>query len=270
MKKLGYVLYTILILAVIGLVVYDYWPDKQLDRDTLIRAGVLLLGFVAGMAKLNRPRRKKTANKKALYSNAYAKYINNVFPDDKKSEKLFFSAVEDYNLDRPDQAVEKLNRLHGECRNSSDRYAVTVFLALCLDELHLYDKAAEQYRAALNIKPESTLWSNLGLALDRMGKQEEAENAYRNAIRMDPGNANPVNNLAQRYVRLGDYEKGREYALQAIAINPNMHQALSAMAICSHMLGDREGFTEYFRRAVSNGSNGDKIKAFIQSLDPEF
>ena len=270
MKKLGYVLYAILILAVVGLLVYDYLPDKRLDDGALTRAGVLVVGIVAGMLRINRPRRRNPANKKALYTNAYAKYIQNVFPDDKKSEKRFFDAVEDYNADRPAAAVEKLTRLQGECRNSSDRYAVTVFMALCLDELKLYDKAAASYRAALNIKPESTLYSNLGLVLDRLGKSAEAEDAYAGAIRLDPGNANPLNNLAQRYVRLADYEKGREYALKAIAINPKMHQALSAMAICSYMLGDQQSYQTYFRQAVSNGSNGEKIKAFIQSLNPEF
>lgn len=268
MKKLGYVLYAILIIAVIGLPAYDYLSDRTLESSELTRAGVLLVGIVLSMLKLNRPRRRKVSNKKALYSNAYSKYIQNVFSDDRKAQTLFFNAVDDYSQDRPAEGLNKLARLRGECRNSADRYAVTVFSALCLDDMKLYDKAAEQYQAALQIRQESSLASNMALALDRMGKTEEAVQAYVLAIRLDPENPNPLNNLAQRFIRLGDYARGLEYARKAIGINPKMHQALNAMAICSYMLGNRADYETYYRQAVSNGSDGKKLKAFIQSLDP--
>lgn len=267
MKKLPYILYGLLLVGVVGLLAYDYLPDHHIDSSDLTRAGLLFAGIVLGMLKAGKRQDRSVASKKTVYTNAYPQFIQNVFPDDKTSEKLFFSAVDDYNRNRPARGVEKLSKLRGECRNSSDRFAVTVFTALCLDDMGLYDKAAEAYRAAIQIKPHTTLYSNLGLVLERLGKPEESVEAYHQAIRLDPDNAYPINNLAQRFIRMGDYKQGLEYARQAIAINPKMPQALNAMTICSYMLGNMEDYENYYRQAVSNGSDGQKLKAFLQSLD---
>ena len=166
MKKLPYILYGLLAAALVGLLIFDYMPDKSIDRDTLTRAGLLLAGLVLSILKFRSRTTRSVSNKKALYTKAYADYIENVFPEDKKLQKLFFDAVDDYNQDKPAAGVAKLEKLLGSCVRRSDRYAVTVFLALCLDEMQVYDKAAEQYRAALSIKPHSSLASNLGLVLD--------------------------------------------------------------------------------------------------------
>ena len=268
MKRLPYILYGLLIAAIIGILIYDYLPDHRIESSDLSKAGLLLVGMAVSILKTGKRQRRGVSNKKAAYSKAYPQFIQNVFPDDRKSEKLFFNAVDDYNRDRPAQGIEKLNRLRGECRNSAERYAVTVFTALCLDDMGLYEKAAEAYRAAFQIKRHTTLASNLGLALERMGRTAESVEAYRQAIRLDPANAYPVNNLAQSFIRMGDYTQGLEYARQAIALNPKMSQALNAMTVCSYMLGNMEDYETYYRQAVSNGSDGQKLKAFIQSLDP--
>lgn len=268
MKKLPYILYTLLAAGVIGLLVYDYLPDHRIEATDLSRAGLLLAGILLGFLKVGRRQSRGVSNKKVTYTRAYPQFIQNVFPDDRKAEKLFFNAVDDYNCDRPAKGIEKLNKLRGECRNSAERYAVTVFTALCLDDMGIYDRAAENYRAALQIKQNSTLCSNLGLVLERLGKPDESVEAYRQAIRLDPSNVYPVNNLAQRFIRMGDYVQGLEYARQAIGINSKLPQALSAMAICSYMLGNMADYETYYRQAVSNGYDGKKLKAYLQSLDP--
>lgn len=269
MKKLPYILYGLLAAAMVGLLIFDYMPDKSIDRDTLTRAGLLMAGLVLSILKFRSRTTRSVSNKKALYTKAYADYIENVFPEDKKLQKLFFDAVDDYNQDKPAAGVAKLEKLLGSCVRRSDRYAVTVFLALCLDEMQVYDKAAEQYRAALSIKPHSSLASNLGLVLERMGRAEESAAAYEQAIRLDPGNANAWNNVAQQYLRNGDYEKALEMAAKATQLNPKLYQAHNALAICSYMLGDMDAYEQHYRRAVSNGANGERIKAFIASLNAD-
>lgn len=269
MKKLPYILYGLLAAAMVGLLVWDYLPDRSIDRDTLTRAGLLLAGLVLSVLKLGSQSKRSVSNKKALYSKAYAEYIENVFPEDKKLEKLFFDAVDDYNHDKPAAGVAKLEKLRSSCVRRSDIYAVTVFLALCLDDMQVYDKAAEQYRAALSMSPRSSLASNLGLVLDRMGKADESAAAYEQAIRLDPKNANAWNNIAQQHLRNGNYEKSLETAARAAELNPRLYQAHNALAICSYMLGDREAYERHYRQAVSNGANGERIKAFLASLDAD-
>lgn len=267
MKKLPLILYIILALVVIGILVWDFAVDNLIDRNTQAKAIVVLVGLVISIVNLSRRSTRQVSNKKALYSNAYAEYIENVFPEDKKLQKLFFDAVDDYNHSKPAEGVAKLEKLRPSCVRRSDIYAVTVFLALCLDDMKVYDKAAQQYRAALSIKPNSGLASNLGLVLDRAGKEAEAASAYEQAIRLDPGNANAWNNLAQQHMRNGRYEDALDAAENAAKLNPKLAPAHNVLAISSYMLGDMEAYEQHYRRAVSNGSNGERIKAYIASLD---
>ena len=267
MKKLPYILYALLAIAVAALLVWDYMPDKTIAPQNLSRAGLLLLGLVLSVLKLSGRSNRRVSNKKALYTKAYSAYIQNVFAEDQKLEKLFFAAVDDYNQDKPAAGVAKLEKLRGSCFNNNDRYAVTVFMALCLDDMQLYDKAAEQYRAAVAIKPNSSLYSNLALTLERSGRDSEADAAYEQAIRIDPANAKAWNNMAQKQMRNGNYEKALELAGKAAQLDPKLAPAHNALAICSYMLGDMQSYEQHYRRAVSNGSNGERIKSYIASLD---
>lgn len=267
MKKLPLILYIILALVVIGILVWDLAVDNLIERNTQAKAIVVLVGLVISIVNLARRSTRKVSNKKALYSKAYAEYIENVFPEDRKLQKLFFDAVDDYNHGKPAAGVAKLEKLRPSCVRRSDIYAVTVFLALCLDDMKVYDKAAQQYRAALSIKPNSGLSSNLGLVLDRAGKEAEAAAAYEQALRLDSGNASAWNNLAQQHMRNGRYEDALDAAENAARLNPKLAPAHNVLAICSYMLGDMEAYEQHYRRAVSNGSNGERIKAYIASLD---
>ena len=267
MKKLPLILYIVLALVVAGILIWDIAVDNLIDQRTMSKALVVLVGLVVSIVNLSKRNRPRVSNKKALYTKAYSAYIQNVFTEDKKLEKLFFAAVDDYNQDKPAAGVAKLEKLRGSCVINNDRYAVTVFMALCLDEMKLYDKAAEQYRTAVAMKPNSSLYSNLALALERSGKDEEADAAYEQAVRIDPSNANAWNNMAQKQMRNGNYEKALELAGKAAQLNPKLAPAHNALAICSYMLGDQESYGQHYRRAVSNGSNGERIKAYIASLD---
>lgn len=269
MKKLPYIIYALLAAAIVGLLAFDYLPDRAIDRESLTRAGLLLAGLVLSIVKLSTRTSRSAANRKALYEKSYSEYIQNVFTEDKKLEKQFYEALDDYNRDQPAAGAAKLQKLLGSCVNRNDRYAVTVFLALCLGQMQLYDKAVEQYRAAVAMKPNSSLYSNMALALERLGREEEAFAAYQQSLRLDPKNAKAWNNMAQNRMRNGYYEEGIEFASKAVEADPNLSPALTALTVCSYMVGDMEAYEHYYRRAVSNGANGEKIKAYIASLDAD-
>lgn len=68
-------------------------------------------------------------------------------------------------------------------------------------------------------------------------------------------------------MRNGEYEQALEAAAKAVALNPKVAPAHSALAICSYMLGDMEAYEQHYRRAVANGYNGERIKAYIAAMD---
>lgn len=66
MKKLPYVLYALLAVALVALLVWDYMPDKAIEPQNLSRAGVLLAGLVLSVLRLSNRSTRRVSNKKAL------------------------------------------------------------------------------------------------------------------------------------------------------------------------------------------------------------
>lgn len=267
MKALRFILPGLLILAVIGLFVYQGVVEKNLDTSNLIRGIVIILGAVATMFKS--PRRGAVSNKKALYQKSYPEFIQDPFADDPKLAKKFYEAIHDYNQGKPAAGVAKLEKLRGQCQRSSDLRAVTVFTALCLDDMQRYEEALTKYDAARHIRDCSTLASNMGLCCYRLGNFRQAQEYYEEALQLDWNNAYAYNNLASLYFAVGDYESALETAKDAISCNEKLPQALSTAAICAKLIGDDEEYTAYYRRAVAAGYDGNKIKQLIQKMDSE-
>lgn len=265
MKALKFILPGLLILAVIGLLVYQGVVEKSLETDNLTRGVIIILGAVGTMFK--KPKQRPVSNKKALYQKAYPEFIQEPFAGEPKLERKFYDAVHDYNRNKPAAAIAKLEALRKECQRTADLRAVTVFTALCLDDLGRYQESLAKYDAARKIRDCSTLASNMGLCAYRLGNFNQAQDYYEEAIQLDKTNAYAYNNLSTLYFAVGDYESALAAAEDAISCNEKLPQALSTAAICYKLLGDEEGYTGYYRRAVSAGYDGDKIKRVIKKLD---
>lgn len=267
-KALPYILYSLVIAAAAGLLIYQGLVAHTLESTDMVKGILIILAALVGMF---RPRRRRTvSNKKALYQKAYPEYLTGAFAEEPKLEKLLYRAVDDYNFGRYAAGIDKLNKLRKECQSTADVYAVTVFTALCCDGMQAYEYAVKHYSDAARIRGSSTLLSNAGMCYMRMGKFEEAEEYYQQAIRYDEKNPFPLNNLAALYFKQGEYHDALEYAESALALDPKMTQALSCAAICCALLGETEDYERYYRQAVANGYDGRKIKHAIQALDPEY
>lgn len=266
MKVLRYILFSILILVCLGLLGYQYMNQGYLETNQITRCGIIIVGAVLSMLK--KPS-TTVSNKKAAYSKAYEEHIQGAFQAAPKLEKQFYDALYFYNQNKPAKAISKLEKLRKECQNSKDLRAVTVFTALCLDDMQLFDKAIRQYQAAINIRDSSSLRSNMGLCYQKMGNYEDALVCYEKAMELDPKNAYAVNNLSVLHFRLGDFKEALEIAEDAIAVNAKMQQPLTTAAICCGILGDTEKYEKYYRQAVSNGADGKTIKEIIRNMDSE-
>ena len=267
MRALRIILPLLVILAAIGLLVYEGLILKNLESSNLVRGGLIIAGAIATMCK--KPKQPPVSNKKALYQKAYPEFIQEPFADEPKLEKKFYDAIHDYNRNKPSDAVAKLEKLRKECRNTAELRAVTVFTALALDDLGRYPESLQLYDAARKIRDSSTLASNMGLNCQRLGDMERAAEYYEEAIQLDSRNAYAYNNLSALFFRQGEYENALDAAKDALECNATMPQALSTAAICAKLLGDEEAYTGYYRRAVAAGYDGDKIKRVIKQLDAD-
>lgn len=268
MKKLPIILYSILLAIMLGLLGYEVFYLHNSDSGFYLKAGLALIAILAAMIRSATGSRRRVSNKKAVYSKAYAPFIGSAFSREPKLEKRFYNAVDLYNRNKPAAAVTQLEKLRTHCSHSDDYYALTVFTALCYDDMRLYAEAAALYEKAVQMRPNSTLVSNMGLCFDRMGDSAAAMDAYQQAVQLDDKNFTAYNNMAQLCIRTGDFVSGLECAQTAVSLNGKMPQALNALTICHYMLGHQAEYEQSFRQAVSCGSDAKALKAYLKSMDP--
>ena len=267
-KALKVILLIIIIglaLAVLGMSVYEI-VVKQ-DTSSIPRAAILLVSLILSAVRLIMGRGRRRRLPLATYRKHYAHVVGDAFSDDPKQEKIFLQALEAFATDQTPMAVRLLDRLTPSYQSYNDRFALVMFRALCYDDMKLYAQAIELYEQALAMREHSTAASNMGLCYQNMGKYEEAIHAYERAIAIAPDSAFPYNNVAQLYIRTGDFEQALPFAQKAAELDNKMYQAYSAQAICYAMAGDREQYEKALRRAVLCGADGNNIRYKLHSLN---
>jgi Flp pilus assembly protein TadD len=85
-----------------------------------------------------------------------------------------------------------------------------------------YGIAERYFRDAVEKAPrDATAWVGLAAANDRIGRFDQADRAYANAIKLDGYTIDILNNQGYSYMLRGDYKLARKKFLQAYAREPN-------------------------------------------------
>ncbi|MGA3179368.1 MAG: tetratricopeptide repeat protein [Verrucomicrobiota bacterium] len=113
------------------------------------------------------------------------------------------------------------------------------------------DQAVEQYREALEIKPDFVMArSNLGVACEQKGDTDEAIAQYRKALEIQPDNAEIRANLGNALSEKGQFNEAVEQYHKALEINPAYEDAHFNQGIALFRKGDTEGAIKQYREAV--------------------
>lgn len=84
-------------------------------------------------------------------------------------------------------------------------------MALVSIDLGELELAEIHYRESLAIEPQATIYNDLGYVLERQGMVDEAIEAYRGALKVDPESATSRFNLATHLAREGDYAEAEKH-----------------------------------------------------------
>ncbi len=271
MKKLGKILYYVLAggvaLFAVGYLVYEIvWKDI-LDMTNIIRTLLILATMILAIYRMasGKGGRKKKHSEQFFREN-YGRHIGRAFIVPSKASKKFFAALEYYQYNQPAKLVDAMRNLESACTNNEERFAVAFFKAYGYDEMHSYANAAETYEKALLYREDSVAASNAGICYQKLGDYDKAIETYLFAIRIDPDNAYPYNNLAQLYIRKEDYKNALSYAEMAIERKENLSQAYSAMAIACAMLDDENAFEEAARKYALYGGDKGSLVSMIKNM----
>jgi len=113
--------------------------------------------------------------------------------------------------------------------------------SLDIGELEL---AEAHYRESLAIQPQPAIYNDLGVVLERLGMPEDAAEAYRKSIELDPHSSAARINLGSSLARSGNYAAAEKQFRSAIDADPDNALAHRGLA----QLLEHEGRTEDARR----------------------
>jgi tetratricopeptide (TPR) repeat protein len=110
--------------------------------------------------------------------------------------------------------------------------------AIDIGELEL---AEAHYRESLAIKPQPAIYNDLGFVLERQGLTEEAVDAYRKAIKLDPGLASAHYNLGSSLARSGQLVEAESHLRSAVEKDPTNVAAQKKLAEILESRGRADG-----------------------------
>lgn len=123
-----------------------------------------------------------------------------------------------------------------------------------LEKAHRDDWLEKAYRHAIKLAPKSYLWNNLGfLLMNDLGRPQEAEAAYRQAIALDPKYARSWNDLGDLLADyLGRFQEAETAYHQAIALAPKDASPWNDLGILlTRHLGRQHEAENAYRQAIA-------------------
>jgi Flp pilus assembly protein TadD len=140
-------------------------------------------------------------------------------------------------------------------------------MALAAIDIGEFEVAEAHYRESLAIKPQPAIYNDLGFALERQGLTEEATEAYRKAIKLDPKSASAHYNLGASLVRTGEFVEAERHLRIALEKNPNAH-TYTALGIALGQLGRADEAMANLQAAIeAEPTNATAHQALAQVLE---
>jgi tetratricopeptide (TPR) repeat protein len=125
-------------------------------------------------------------------------------------------------------------------------------LGAALSRQGKYDEAIRQYRMALKIKPDyADAHYNLGFALAKTDNLDEGIYHFREAIRIEPKRVKYLNNLGVALSVKGDYGEAIGYFQKALKINPSDADVHNNIGALLKNQGDLDAAMRHFTAAVT-------------------
>jgi len=111
--------------------------------------------------------------------------------------------------------------------------------------------AIEAFRQALRINPEdTTAWRGLGVAYDKLNRSNDAVEAFRQALRINPKDTFVWYSLGVAYDKLNRYNDAVEAYRQALRINPEYPFVWYSLGVTYGSLNRYNDAVEAYRQAL--------------------
>ena len=130
-----------------------------------------------------------------------------------------------------------------------------------------FAEAEELYRQAISLQPDNAdLWNDLGNCLAKLARPDEARAAYEQAIRINSSHAEAHNNLGVWYQRKGLLDEAAALYHRAIALRPDFATAFTNLGNTLRERGDLDGAIACHRKAVELNADAREAANLVYAL----
>jgi tetratricopeptide (TPR) repeat protein len=137
-------------------------------------------------------------------------------------------------------------------KKSPDSYGVHNNLGLAYSKKGMTDKAIENYKKAIILKPHvADAYNNLGNAFDKQGRMDKAIENYKKAIILRPHVAGAHNNLGNAYYKQGRTDEAIEEYKEALRLNPYYAKAHNNLGTAYGKMGLVDEAIEEYKEAIN-------------------
>jgi tetratricopeptide (TPR) repeat protein len=126
-----------------------------------------------------------------------------------------------------------------------------------------YDKAVKNYTAAIEVKPEATVYQKRAKAYAAEGKHQEAINDFHQVLDRDQNSAEVWAGLGISSTETKDYSVAEAAFRKALQLDPNYAEAYYWRARMSQAQGEKESAIADFKRFVEKSTDA-KLKEAAQ------
>ncbi|HEX42857.1 MAG TPA: tetratricopeptide repeat protein [Phycisphaerales bacterium] len=150
--------------------------------------------------------------------------------------------------------VETHTHRQADSESVADRFSACMELGGHYLSAGRYVQARQCYRNAAQLRCDAAAHVGIGASALRMDSLDEAEQAYRKAVRMDPMCGPALNGLGTVAERRGCFDEAYEFYAQSLDRDGADAEALLGLFQMSCRTGRFEGALARFERTVSSGA----------------
>lgn len=184
--------------------------------------------------------------------------------DPNSAEALTYLGRLDINQEHYHQAVDVLEKVPQD-RRSAETLAM---LGLAYSQLNQYDKAAENFKAALEVNPDNLeVQRQYADALMRSGKTGPARNELQTILKSDPTDGHTVLRLAQIDQAEGHFQKATQELAQAQKLMPGDIEVQYTQAQLQDTLGHNDAAIKILKQLLTETASSSGKYSADQATD---